>query len=131
MNTTQWDETPVGACTREPERWTTSADEEAKAICRACPRRWLCAREACELPRAEGLWAGIVIPKAAAAARLPCASCGPWRSATDTRFGIVASTPNPPDRVVRPPPDRGVGGVLYRIKMTKDSVKPYRPRLPR
>ena len=63
MNTTQWDETPVGACTREPERWTTSADEEAKAICRACPRRWLCAREACELPRAEGLWAGIVIPE--------------------------------------------------------------------
>ena len=46
-----------------PERWTTSADEEAKAICRACPRRWLCAREACELPRAEGLWAGIVIPE--------------------------------------------------------------------
>ena len=58
MNTTHWDETPVGACTRDPERWTTTADEEAKAICRACPRRWLCAREACELPRAEGLWAG-------------------------------------------------------------------------
>ncbi|MFI5506070.1 WhiB family transcriptional regulator [Mycobacterium sp. NPDC051804] len=63
MNTTHWDETPIGACTRDPERWTTSADEEAKAICRACPRRWLCARDACELPRAEGLWAGIVIPE--------------------------------------------------------------------
>ena len=62
MDTTHWDETPVGACTRDPERWTTSADEDAKAICRACPRRWLCAREACELPRAEGLWAGIVHP---------------------------------------------------------------------
>jgi len=56
-------ETPVGACTRDPERWTSTADEQAKAICRACPRRWMCARDACELPRAEGLWAGIVIPE--------------------------------------------------------------------
>src|SRR2546430_7618028 len=43
----EWEETPIGACTRDPERWTTRADEEAKAICRECPRRWLCAREAC------------------------------------------------------------------------------------
>ena len=63
MNATEWDETPIGACTRDPERWTTTADEEAKAICRACPRRWMCAREACELPRAEGVWAGIEIPE--------------------------------------------------------------------
>ncbi len=63
MNAPEWEETPIGACTRDPERWTTTADEEAKAICRACPRRWMCAREACELPRAEGLWAGIVIPE--------------------------------------------------------------------
>ena len=63
MNAPEWEETPIGACTRDPERWTTRADEEAKAICRACPRRWMCAREACELPRAEGLWAGIVIPE--------------------------------------------------------------------
>ena len=64
MNVKPWDETPVGACTREPERWTTTADDEAKVICRACPRRWMCAREACELPRAEGLWAGIYVPEA-------------------------------------------------------------------
>jgi WhiB family transcriptional regulator, redox-sensing transcriptional regulator len=56
-------ELPLGACTREPERWTTSADDAAKTICRACPRRWLCAREACELPGVEGLWAGVVIPE--------------------------------------------------------------------
>ena len=54
---------PLGACTGDPERWTTVADEEAKSICRLCPRRWPCAREAVELPRAEGLWAGIVIPE--------------------------------------------------------------------
>jgi WhiB family transcriptional regulator, redox-sensing transcriptional regulator len=63
MNAMPLDETPVGACTRDPERWTTRADEEAKIICRECPRRWMCARDACELPRAEGLWAGIVIPE--------------------------------------------------------------------
>ena len=25
MNATHWDETPIGACTRDPERWTSSA----------------------------------------------------------------------------------------------------------
>jgi WhiB family redox-sensing transcriptional regulator len=49
-------------CTRDPDRWTTVADEGAKALCRECPRRWRCAQEACETPGAEGLWAGIVIP---------------------------------------------------------------------
>ncbi|CAN3126376.1 WhiB family transcriptional regulator [Mycobacterium sp. smrl_JER01] len=64
MNAMSWDETPIGECTKDPERWTTTADDEAKAICRSCPRRWLCAREACESPRAEGLWAGIYVPEA-------------------------------------------------------------------
>ncbi|MBV8786722.1 MAG: WhiB family transcriptional regulator [Mycobacterium sp.] len=52
-----------GACTRDPDRWTTAPDDGAKALCRACPRRWLCAREACESPGAQGLWAGVVIPE--------------------------------------------------------------------
>ena len=60
---TEWDEAPLGACTHDPERWTTAADDEAKALCQACPRRWMCARDACGIPRAEGLWAGIVIPE--------------------------------------------------------------------
>lgn len=63
MNASPRGEAPIGACTTEPERWTTTADDEAKAICRSCPRRWLCAREACESPRAEGLWAGIYVPE--------------------------------------------------------------------
>lgn len=50
-------------CSQDPDRWTSAPDDEAKALCRPCPRRWLCAREACELPDAQGLWAGIVIPK--------------------------------------------------------------------
>lgn len=54
----------VGACVEDPERWMTAVDEHAKAMCRHCPRRWLCAREACEMPRAEGIWAGVFIPEA-------------------------------------------------------------------
>jgi WhiB family redox-sensing transcriptional regulator len=50
-------------CTRDPDRWTTVADDGAKALCRACPRRWQCAREACVMPGAVGLWAGIVLPE--------------------------------------------------------------------
>ncbi|GBG40940.1 WhiB family transcriptional regulator [Mycobacterium montefiorense] len=55
---------PLGACTKDPDRWmTTTPDEEAKALCRACPRRWSCARDAVESPGVEGLWAGVVIPE--------------------------------------------------------------------
>ncbi|MBJ7336142.1 WhiB family transcriptional regulator [Mycolicibacterium sp.] len=52
------------ACTSDPDRWTTSPDDGAKALCRACTRRWSCAREACQTPGAEGLWAGVLIPEA-------------------------------------------------------------------
>ncbi len=54
----------VGACTRDPDRWLTATDEATKAVCRACPRRWLCAKEACETPSAQGMWAGVHIPEA-------------------------------------------------------------------
>ena len=53
----------LGACTRDPDRWTSTPDAEAIALCRACSRRWRCAREAVESPGAEGLWAGVVIPE--------------------------------------------------------------------
>ena len=54
---------PLGACTQDPDRWVTAPDDEAKAACRACPRRWMCARDAVEAPGADGLWAGVVIPE--------------------------------------------------------------------
>jgi WhiB family transcriptional regulator, redox-sensing transcriptional regulator len=57
-------DTVVGACVDDPDRWMTAIDDAAKAVCRNCPRRLLCAREACEMPGAEGMWAGIVIPEA-------------------------------------------------------------------
>ena len=63
------DESFKAACTRDPDRWTTRADEGAKALCRACPLRWRCAQEACSTPGAEGVWAGIAIPEAGRARR--------------------------------------------------------------
>jgi WhiB family transcriptional regulator, redox-sensing transcriptional regulator len=54
----------IGACTRDPDRWLTATDDATKAVCRACPRRWLCAKEACEMPAAQGMWAGVHIPEA-------------------------------------------------------------------
>jgi WhiB family transcriptional regulator, redox-sensing transcriptional regulator len=56
-------------CARDPDRWTTDADEGAKALCRECPRRWPCAQEACMTPGAEGVWAGIHIPESGRARR--------------------------------------------------------------
>lgn len=51
-------------CTTDPDRWTTvTPDQEAIALCRSCPLRWRCAREAWETSGAEGLWAGVVIPE--------------------------------------------------------------------
>jgi WhiB family redox-sensing transcriptional regulator len=63
MTATALDTLELGACTRDPDRWMTGTDDGAKALCRACPRRWPCAREAVESPGAEGLWAGVVIPE--------------------------------------------------------------------
>ena len=58
------DDETTFACTADPDRWTTAADDGAKALCRECPRRWRCAQEACRTPGAEGVWAGIMIPEA-------------------------------------------------------------------
>lgn len=63
MTVTALYEVPLGVCTQDPDRWTTTPDDEAKTLCRACPRRWLCARDAVESAGAEGLWAGVVIPE--------------------------------------------------------------------
>ena len=51
-------------CRADPDRWAAGGnDPELKALCRGCPRRWLCAKEAVETPRAEGIWAGVNIPR--------------------------------------------------------------------
>lgn len=63
------DESWKSPCTRDPDRWTTTADEGAKALCRTCPLRWQCARAAVSTPGAEGVWAGILIPESGRARR--------------------------------------------------------------
>lgn len=50
-------------CLADPDRWAAGGDDpELKALCRGCPRRWLCAKEATQTPGAEGLWAAVNIP---------------------------------------------------------------------
>jgi WhiB family redox-sensing transcriptional regulator len=52
-------------CLADPDRWAAGGDDpELRALCRGCPRRWLCAKEAVETPGAEGMWSGVNIPKA-------------------------------------------------------------------
>jgi WhiB family redox-sensing transcriptional regulator len=51
---------------QDPDRWAlaTEADQEATTLCRACPRRWQCAREATDVPGVQGIWAGVFVPDA-------------------------------------------------------------------
>lgn len=59
---------PIGPrppCLTDPDRWAAGGeDPELKALCRGCPRRWLCAKEALETPGAQGMWSAVHIPKA-------------------------------------------------------------------
>ena len=51
-------------CLRDPDRWLAGGDDpELKALCRACPRRWQCAKEALETPGAQGMWSAVNIPE--------------------------------------------------------------------
>jgi WhiB family transcriptional regulator, redox-sensing transcriptional regulator len=54
----------VSPCLADPDRWSAGGDDPAlKGLCRACPRRWLCAKEALQTPRIEGMIAGVHVPK--------------------------------------------------------------------
>ena len=55
--------TTPAPCLADPDRWAAGGDDpELKALCRGCPRRWLCAKEAVHTPGAEGMWGGVHIP---------------------------------------------------------------------
>jgi WhiB family transcriptional regulator, redox-sensing transcriptional regulator len=55
--------TSATPCRTDPDRWAVGGDDpELKALCRGCPRRWLCAKEAVETPGAEGMWSGVHLP---------------------------------------------------------------------
>jgi WhiB family redox-sensing transcriptional regulator len=54
----------VSPCLADPDRWAEGGDDpELKALCRGCPRRWLCANEALQTPDIEGMVAGVYVPK--------------------------------------------------------------------
>lgn len=51
-------------CVSDPDRWAAGGnDPELKTLCRGCPRRWQCAKDALDTPGAEGMWSGVHLPK--------------------------------------------------------------------
>jgi WhiB family redox-sensing transcriptional regulator len=51
-------------CVHNPDRWADGGnDPTLKALCRSCPRRWLCAKDALATPGIEGMIAGVHVPK--------------------------------------------------------------------
>jgi WhiB family redox-sensing transcriptional regulator len=73
-------DTVVGACVADPDRWMTAIDDQAKAVCRDCPRRWLCRGRPvrCRAPR--GCGPASSSPKRGAGALTRFAGCGHWPS---------------------------------------------------
>ena len=57
--------TLLTVCVADPDRWAsaTQPDPGAIAACRACPRRFTCAREARETSGVHGIWAGVFVPE--------------------------------------------------------------------
>ena len=54
----------VTPCASDPDRWTEAGDDpRLKSLCRGCPRRFLCAKEALDTPFIEGMVAGVYMPK--------------------------------------------------------------------
>lgn len=54
----------VTPCVKNPDRWADGGNDPAlKALCRSCPRRWLCAHEALKTPGIEGMIAGVHLPR--------------------------------------------------------------------
>lgn len=54
----------IPPCAVDPDRWVDCADDPAlKGLCRGCPRRWLCAKQALRTPGIVGMVAGVRVPK--------------------------------------------------------------------
>jgi WhiB family redox-sensing transcriptional regulator len=53
-----------GPCVADPDRWAEGGnDPELRALCRGCPRRFLCAKDALDTPGIEGVVAAVFVPK--------------------------------------------------------------------
>lgn len=54
----------LSPCVADPDRWVNGGDDpELKTLCRGCPRRFVCAKEALDTPGIEGMVAGVFVPK--------------------------------------------------------------------
>jgi WhiB family redox-sensing transcriptional regulator len=50
-------------CAADPDRWLEAGDDpELKALCRGCPRRFPCAKDALNTPAAVGMWSAVYLP---------------------------------------------------------------------
>jgi WhiB family redox-sensing transcriptional regulator len=53
----------LSPCLADPDRWAAGGDDpQLKTLCRACPRRFACAREALDTPGIEGMIAAVYVP---------------------------------------------------------------------
>jgi WhiB family redox-sensing transcriptional regulator len=51
-------------CMADPDRWADGGnDPELRTLCRGCPRRFLCAKDALDTPGIEGVVAAVFVPK--------------------------------------------------------------------
>lgn len=51
-------------CVADPDRWADGGDDpELRVLCRGCPRRFLCAKDALDTPGIEGMVAAVFVPK--------------------------------------------------------------------
>jgi WhiB family transcriptional regulator, redox-sensing transcriptional regulator len=51
-------------CVADPDLWATGGDDpQLKTLCRGCPRRFQCAKDALDTPGIEGMIAAVYVPK--------------------------------------------------------------------
>jgi WhiB family redox-sensing transcriptional regulator len=51
-------------CLADPDRWSQGGDDPAlRSLCRGCPRRFRCAKDALDTPGIEGVVAAVFVPK--------------------------------------------------------------------
>ena len=51
-------------CLADPDRWSDGGeDSELKVLCRGCPRRFQCAKDALDTPGIQGTVAAVYVPQ--------------------------------------------------------------------
>ena len=55
----------LSPCMDDPDRWADASvdDADLRTLCRGCPRRFLCAKDALNPPGIEGVVSAVFVPK--------------------------------------------------------------------